>query len=250
MPPFVASNFSTPVSVVAVPVAKGILIKTTIEAGYTDDDTITLPELIYKLHHKVNGLPYVALVDDNTVRQRGLRMGSPFDLLPYTDDKAMEMLTAQWEYHDPGNTYWPTAEQCFTRMTVGRIHHSIRIHNSSTSYDFDPSDYCDLKITARSNDDRKQHLTELKTASRARGFEQETTAVIELSLASNQDNNALYHLDAESEKQRLFEIQVEEATNRSLKEARDAPPSYDDLYNYVRSPPSDSSSTVVGSSTC
>ena len=88
MPPFVASKFSTHVPVVAVPVAKGILIKTTIEAGYTDDDTITLrqrPELICKLHHKVNGLPYVALVDDNTVRQRGLRMGSPFR--PYAEHR-------------------------------------------------------------------------------------------------------------------------------------------------------------------
>ena len=149
MPPFVASEFPTPVSVIAVPVAKGILIKTTIGAGYTDDGTITLrqhPELIYKLHHKVNGLPCVALVDDNTVRQRGLRMGSPFDLLQYTNDKAMEMLSAQWEHHDPGNTYWPTVEQCFTQMTVGRIHRGVRIRNSSTSYDYDPSDYCDLKL--------------------------------------------------------------------------------------------------------
>ena len=92
----------------------GILIKTTIEAGYTDDDTITLrqhPELVYKLHHKVNGLPYVTLVDDNTVRQRGLRMGSPFDLLQYTDHKAMEMLPAQWEHHDPGNTRWTAGEE-------------------------------------------------------------------------------------------------------------------------------------------
>jgi hypothetical protein len=32
-------------------------------------------------------------------------MGSPVDLLPYTDDKAMEMLLAQWEYYDPGNTH-------------------------------------------------------------------------------------------------------------------------------------------------
>jgi hypothetical protein len=135
-------------------------------------------------------------------------------------------------------------------MTVGRIHRNIHIRNSSTSYDFDPSDCGELKSTARSNDSHKQHLTELKTASRAREFEQETTAVIELSLASNQDNNPFYRLGAKSGNQRLFEIQVEEATNRSLKEARDAPPSYDDLYNYVRSPPSDSSSTVVGSSTC
>ena len=142
-------------------------------------------------------------------------MGSPFDLLPYTNDKAMEMLLAQWKHHGPGNTYWPTVEQCFTQMTVGRIHRGVPIRNTSTPYDFDPSDYCDLKITERSNDDRKQHLTELKPASRIREFEQETAVVIGLSLASNQDNNALYHLDAESENQRLFEIHVEEATSRA-----------------------------------
>ena len=108
-------------------------------------------------------------------------MASSFDLLPYTDDKAMEMLSAQWEYHDPGNTYWPTVEQYFALMTVGRVHRGVRTQNSSTSYDFDPNDYCDLKTTACSNDDHKQHLTELEAASRAREFEQETTAaVIEL----------------------------------------------------------------------
>ena len=50
-----------------------LLSKTTIEAGYHEDDTITLrqqPELIRKLHHKANGLPYAAFVDDGTVRQR------------------------------------------------------------------------------------------------------------------------------------------------------------------------------------
>jgi hypothetical protein len=78
MPPAVTSKFTTPVSIVAAPVAKGIFIKTTIEAGYHEDDTITLrqqqPELIHKLHHKANSLFYVALVDDGTVRQRGLRI--------------------------------------------------------------------------------------------------------------------------------------------------------------------------------
>ena len=131
-------------------------------------------------------------------------------------------------------------------MAVGRAHRGVLSRKSSTPYDLDPNDYRGLKITARNNDDRKQHLTEPEAASRARRFEQETTAVIELSLASNQGNNALCHLGAESENQRLFvEIQeVEEATNRSLKEARDAPPSYGDLYN-CDSPP-----TVFDSPAC
>ena len=103
-------------------------IKTIIEAGCHEDDTITQrqqSELIQKLHRKVNGLPYAAFVDDDTVRQRGLRMVSHFDLLPYTDDKAMKMLSAQWKYHDPGNTYWTTVEECFALMTVGRVHRSV-----------------------------------------------------------------------------------------------------------------------------
>ena len=129
-------------------------------------------------------------------------------------------------------------------MTVGRVHRGILSRKSSTSYDSDPKDYRDLKIMARNNDDRKQHLTELEAASRAREFEQETTAVTEFSLASNQDNTALYHLGAESENQRLFEIQVEEDTNRSLEEVRDAPPSYNDLFNC------DSSTTVFDSPAC
>ena len=55
MPPVVATKFPTPVSIIAAPVAKGILIKTTIEAGYHEDGTITLrqhPALIHKLRHK------------------------------------------------------------------------------------------------------------------------------------------------------------------------------------------------------
>ena len=63
-------------------------------------------------------------------------------------------------------------------------------------------------------------------------------------MAPNQGNNALYHLDAESENQRLFEIQGEEATNRSLKEVRGAPPSHGDLFSC------DSSPTVFDSPTC
>ena len=111
-------------------------------------------------------------------------------------------------------------------------------------------DNYDLILTAHNNDGRKEHFTELKSASRARELEQETTAVIEQSLASNQGNNSLYQLDAESENQRLFEIQVEEATSRSLQDIRAAPLIYDDLHNCVGWPPSDSSFSVFDSSTC
>ena len=75
MPPVVVTKLPTPVSIIAAPVAKGILIKTTIEAGYHEDDITTLRQhltLIHKLRHKANGLPYGAFVDDHTVRQRGL----------------------------------------------------------------------------------------------------------------------------------------------------------------------------------
>ena len=92
-------------------------------------------------------------------------------------------------------------------MSVGRVHRGIPMWASN---DVDPIGNCDLKLTGHSNDGRKEHFTELKTASRARELEQETTAAIERSLASNQDINALYHLDAESKNQRLF------ATSRSL----------------------------------
>ena len=93
-------------------------------------------------------------------------------------------------------TRWTTVEKWYALMSVGRIHSGIPMWASN---DVDPSGGCDLKRTARSNDDRKEYFTELKAASRAREFEQETTAAIDQSLASNQDNNALYHLDAESE---------------------------------------------------
>ena len=73
------------------------------------------------LHHKANGLPYAAFVDDKVVRERGLRMVSHFDLLPYSDEKAIKMLSTQWKYHDPTGTYWTTVEECYTSMTVGHV---------------------------------------------------------------------------------------------------------------------------------
>ena len=111
MPPIVATKFPTPVSIVAAPVAKGLFISTNIAAGYHEQDSIMLhrrPDLAYPLHHKANGLPYAAFVDDKLVRERGLRVVSHFDLLPYTDAKAMKMLSTQWKYHDTAGTYWTT----------------------------------------------------------------------------------------------------------------------------------------------
>ena len=114
MPPIVATKFPTPVSIVAAPVAKGLFTSTNIAAGYHEQDSIMLhrrPGLVYPLHHKANGLSYAAFVDDKLVRERGLRMVSHFDLLPYTDEKAMKMLSTQWKYHDPAGTYWTTVEE-------------------------------------------------------------------------------------------------------------------------------------------
>ena len=48
-------------------------------------------------------------------------MISHFDLLPYTDDKAMKMLSTQWKYHDPAGIYWTIVNECFTLMTVGNV---------------------------------------------------------------------------------------------------------------------------------
>ena len=128
MPPIVATKFPTPVSVVAAPVAKGLFISTNIAAGYHEQGSIMLhrrPDLSYPLHHKANGLPHAAFVDDNLVRERGLRMVSHFDLLPYSDEKAMKMLSTQWKYHDPVGAYWATVEECCTLMAVGHVHRNV-----------------------------------------------------------------------------------------------------------------------------
>ena len=128
MPPIVATKFPTHVSIVAAPVAKGLFVSTNIAAGYHEQDSIVLhrrPDLAYPLHHKANGLPYAAFVDNKLVRERGLRMVSHFDLLPYSDDKAMQMLSTQWKHHDPTATYWTTVEKCYTLMTVGHVPRSV-----------------------------------------------------------------------------------------------------------------------------
>ena len=81
-------------------------------AGYHDQDSIMLhrrPDLACPLHHKANGLPYAAFVDDKLVRERGLRMVSHFDLLPYSDEKAMQMLSTQWEHPDKAGRKGPGA---------------------------------------------------------------------------------------------------------------------------------------------
>ena len=141
MPPIVATKFPTPVSIIAAPVAKGLFISTLIAAGYHEPDSIRLhrkPDLTYPLHHKANGLPYVAFVDDKLVRQRGLRMISHFDLLPYTDDKAMKMLSTQWKYHDPAGIYWTVVNECFALMTVGNVPRTLSSRvDTNTTVDVD-----------------------------------------------------------------------------------------------------------------
>ena len=86
MPTIVATKFPTAVSIVAAPVAKGLFIGTNIAAGHHEQDSTMLhqrPDLAYPLHHTANGLSYAAVVDDKIVRERGLRMVSHSDLLPY-----------------------------------------------------------------------------------------------------------------------------------------------------------------------
>jgi hypothetical protein len=145
MPPIVATKFPTPVSIIAAPVAKGLFISTKIAAGYHEQDSIMLhqkPDLTYPLHHKANGLPYAAFVDDKLVRKRNLRMLSHYDLLPYSDDKAMKMLSVQWKYHDPAGTYWTTVNECFTLMTVGHVPRtlSLRVDQAAPSANRQPHD--------------------------------------------------------------------------------------------------------------
>ena len=136
MPQIAATKFPTPVSIVAAPVAKGLFISTNIAAGYHEQDSIMLhrrPDLAYPLHHKANGLPYAAFVDDKLVRERGLRMVPHSDLLPYTDEKAMKMLSTQWKYHGPAGNYWTTVEECYTLMAVGHVHRSVSATTTNES---------------------------------------------------------------------------------------------------------------------
>ena len=93
------------------------------------------PDLTYPLHHMANGLPYAAFVDDKFVRERGLCMVSHSDLLPYSDEKAMKMLSTQWKYHDPAGTYWTTAEECYTLMAVGHVHRNVPATTTNESDD-------------------------------------------------------------------------------------------------------------------
>ena len=140
MPTIVATKFPTSVSIVAAPVAKGLLISTKIAAGYHEQDSIMLhqrPDLAYPLLHTANGLPYAVFVDDKIVRARGLRMVSHSDLQPYSDEKAMQILSAQWHYHDPTGTYWTIVQQCYTLMTVGCVPRSALSSDNSSSTVFD-----------------------------------------------------------------------------------------------------------------
>ena len=128
MPTIIVTQFSTPVSIVAAPVAKGILIGTNIAASFQEQDSIVLhqqPTLEYALRNQTNGIPVIAVIDDKIVQARKLRMMSHDDLKPYTDDKMMKTLSNEWKFHDPTSVYWPVVLECYTMMIIGSIPRSI-----------------------------------------------------------------------------------------------------------------------------
>ena len=128
MPTIVVTQFSTPVSIIAAPVAKGLLIGTNIAASFHEQDSIVLhqqPTLEYPLHNQANGIPVVALISDEIVQARKLRMISHVDLAPYTDEKAMQTLSSQWSFHDPTSVYWPFVLECYNLLIIGRIPRNI-----------------------------------------------------------------------------------------------------------------------------
>ena len=128
MPTIIVTQFSTPVSIVAAPVAKGILIGTNIAASFQEQDSIVLhqqPTLEYALLNQTNGIPVISVIDDKFVQARKLRMVSHDDLKPYTDDKMMKTLSNEWEFHDPTSVHWPFVLQCYTTMIIGNVPRSI-----------------------------------------------------------------------------------------------------------------------------
>ena len=56
----------------------------------------------------------VFFIGDKIVQERKLRMISHVDLTPYTDEKAMKILSNQWKFHDSTGTYWPAVLECYT----------------------------------------------------------------------------------------------------------------------------------------
>ena len=128
MPTIIVTQFSTPVSIVAAPVAKGILIGTNIAASFQEQDSIVLhqqPTLEYALLNQTNGIPVISVIDDKIVQARKLRMMSHDDLKPYTDDKMMKTLSNEWKFHDPTSVHWPFVLQCYTTMIIGNVPRSI-----------------------------------------------------------------------------------------------------------------------------
>ena len=94
MPTIVVTEFSTTVSIVAAPVAKGILIGTNLAASYQEQDSIVLhkqPTLEHALLNQANGIPVLSVIDDNVVQSRKLRCVSHVDFKPYTDDAMMKV---------------------------------------------------------------------------------------------------------------------------------------------------------------
>ena len=238
MPPIVATKFQTPVSIVAAPVAKGLLISTNIAAGYHEQDSIMLhrrPDLAYPLHHKANGLPYAAFVDDKLVRERGLRMVSLSDLLPYSDEKAMKMLSTQWKYHDPSGTYWTTVEKCYTSMAVGHVHRNVShvdpppLHPSAARTQDCPTDSerGGLRFDAR------QHNADCRLGNQQ--HKSLRVACVVSSSHKNAQDSSRVDQAAPSANLSTHVVGVDRA----------APAIYDDLHNCVGWPPSDSSSSTV-----
>ena len=128
MPTIVVTEFSTTVSIVAAPVAKGILIGTNLAASYQEQDSIVLhqqPTLEHALLNQANGIPVLSVIDDNVVQARKLRMVSHVDFKPYTDDAMMKTLSNEWEFHDPTSVHWPYVLQCYTAMVIGNVPRSI-----------------------------------------------------------------------------------------------------------------------------
>ena len=234
--------------------AKGLLISTNIAAGYHEQDSIMLhqqPDLAYPLHHKANNIPYAAFVDDKLVQERGLRMVSHFDLLPYSDEKAMKLLPAQWKYHDPAGAYWTTVYECYILMTVGNVPRNV----PATTTDVDPPPL--YPSAARAQDcptdsergglrfDGRQHNVERRLGAPPRKTLR-VAQVVSSSHKNAQDNSLVDQTAPSAYLQRCINRSHDAGTVVDVD--RTALAIYDDLHNCVGQSPSDSLlSTVVDS---
>jgi len=209
------------------------------------------PDLAYPLHNKANGIPYAAFVDDKIVQERKLRMVSHFDLLSYSDEKAMKILSAQWKYHDPTGTYWPAVHECYTLMTVGNVPRNI----PATTTDVDPPPL--YPSAARAQDcptdsergglrfDGRQFIVERRLLAPPRKTLR-VARVVSSSHKNAQDNSRVDQAAPSANLQRCINRSHDAGTVVDVDQTASA--IYDDLHNYVGQSPSDSSlSTVVDS---